>query len=84
MVNFNLLIKHLKMESGIYIIIGNGSKNQFRYISTLKQKLKQILKKLPKNAAFLYFGDGVNKNKPDIGYAFELINKLRPDINIYI
>jgi len=84
MVNFNLLIKHLKMESGIYIIIGNGSKNQFRYISTLKQKLKQILKKLPKNAAFLYFGDGVNKKKPDIGYAFELINKLRPDINIYM
>ena len=81
--NFYQLIKELKNKE-IYMLIGNGSKNQFRYISDLRNVLKFILKQVPINSCFLYFGDGVNKKKPDIGYAFQLISEIRPDINIYM
>jgi hypothetical protein len=85
MVNFNFLLKKLKsINTKIYMLIGNGSKNQFRYIADLKNVLKKILKNIPKNSCFLYFGDGINKKKPDIGYAFKLINEFRPDINIFM
>jgi len=60
MVNFNYLLKKLK-SSNIFMLIGNGSKNQFRYIEDLKKILKKILKTIPKNSNFLYFGDGINK-----------------------
>ena len=36
MVNFNYLLKKLK-SSNIFMLIGNGSKNQFRYIEDLKK-----------------------------------------------
>ena len=35
MVTFNQLIKQLKNKE-IYMLIGNGSKNQFRYITDLR------------------------------------------------
>lgn len=66
------------------MLIGNGSKNQFRYIKDLKQILKKILRKIPNKSSFLYFGDSSNKKNPDIGYAFELIKEYRPDIDIYM
>ena len=66
------------------MIIGNGSKNQFRYIKDLNKVITKILKDIPKNSVFIYFGDTANKKKPDIGYAFELIHKKRPDISIYM
>ena len=83
MLTFNKLVEQLK-KGNIYMIIGHGTKNQFRYISSLKKVLKKILKEIPKNSSILYFGDGVNKKKPDIGYAFHLLSQLRPDINIYM
>jgi len=66
------------------MIIGNGSKNQFRYINDVKKVLKNYLKGIPKNSSFLYFGDAPNSKKPDIGYVFELLHKYRPDISIYM
>jgi len=83
MVTFNQLIKELKNKQ-IFMLIGNGSKNQFRYLNNLKQTVKKLLKNVPKLSNFLYFGDGSNKKKPDVGYAFQLISELRPDINIYM
>tara|TARA_B100000161_G_C33468421_1_gene376832 strand:+ start:279 stop:875 length:597 start_codon:yes stop_codon:yes gene_type:complete len=83
MLTFNELIKELKGDN-IYMLIGNGSKNQFRYLSDLKKVLKKILKNIPKKSNFLYFGDGANKKKPDVGYAFQLISEMRPDIKIYM
>ena len=85
MLSFNFLLKELKKSNGnLFMLIGNGSKNQFRYIKDLKQVLNKILKQVPKNSFFLYFGDSSNKKKPDIGYAFELIKEGRPDIKIYM
>ena len=44
MVNFNFLLKKLKsINTKIYMLIGNGSKNQFRYISDLKNTLAELI-----------------------------------------
>jgi hypothetical protein len=80
---FNSLLKKLKTRS-IFMLVGNGSKNQFRYIADLKETLREILKTVPKDSAFLYFGDSPNKKKPDVGYAFQLISEMRSDIDIYM
>jgi hypothetical protein len=80
---FNSLIKKIK-DKDIYMLIGNGSNNQFRYISILKKVMRELLKTLSKDSVFLYFGDAVNKSKPDVGYAFQLIHEMRPDIVIYM
>jgi hypothetical protein len=66
------------------MIIGNGSKNQFRYINDVKRVLKEFLKSVPNKSSFLYFGDASNSKKPDIGYVFDLLRKYRPDISIYM
>jgi hypothetical protein len=66
------------------MLIGHGTKNQFRYLNDLKFILKKIALQIPKDAAFLYFGDTPNKKTPDIGYAFELLYNMRPDIQIYM
>lgn len=85
MLSFNILVQYLKnIDGNVYMLIGNGSKNQFRYIRDLKQILTKLVSKIPKNSAFLYFGDSPNKKKPDIGYAFELLYDMRPDIQIYM
>ncbi len=39
------------------MLIGNGSNNQFRYISILKKVLRELLKTVSKDSVFLYFGD---------------------------
>jgi len=85
MLSFNELVKQLKkIDGNLYLLIGNSTKNQFRYISDLKKILRKILAHVPQKSAFLYFGDYPNKKKPDIGYAFELISSMRPDISIYM
>ena len=83
MLTYKSLVNTLK-DKRIYMLTGNGTKNQFNNITKLKQIIKFILADIPKQSCFLYFGDQSNKLKPDIGYAFELIKLLRPDIDIYI
>ena len=41
MLTFSKLIKELK-SGNIYMLIGNGSKNQFRYLSNLKHIVKKL------------------------------------------
>lgn len=84
MLSFNDLVKALLKTGNVYMLIGHGSKNQFRYINDLKKILKDIVLQIPKGAALLYFGDTPNKMKPDIGYATELLYNMRPDIQIYM
>lgn len=82
---YNQLVKKLSETDGqIFMMIGNGTKNQFRYINDLKNVIKSILKKIPENSSVLYFGDSPNSKKPDIGYAFKLISLYRPDIKVYM
>ena len=83
MLTFNQLVNKLKNKD-IYLLVGNGTKNQFRYLSELKTVLTKILSNIPKNAIFLYFGDTPNKSKPDVGYAFRLISAMRKDIDFYM
>ena len=80
-VNFNELAKAIK-HLDVYMLIGNGSKNQFGNMRQINNILKKILETIPPTSAFLYFGDSANKKKPDVGLLFELIKKNRPDIKI--
>jgi hypothetical protein len=82
-VNFHKFISLIKKKK-IFMMIGNGTNNQFRYISKTKTLLKNLLKQVPAGAVFLYFGDSANKKKPDVGYLFQLLHELRPDILIYM
>tara|TARA_B100000745_G_C19982654_1_gene332924 strand:- start:94 stop:639 length:546 start_codon:yes stop_codon:yes gene_type:complete len=66
------------------MIIGNGKRNQFRYLKDINIVVRKIIKEIPKNSAFLHFGDTSDKKKPDVGYVYELIKKYRPDIIIYM
>ena len=84
MYSFKNLVKDLKKHNGVYMLIGHGSKNQIRNLKNLNKVLNNILKEAPKGSAFLYFGDSPNKKKPDVGYAFELLKKKRPDLCIYM
>jgi len=81
--NWYQLLKNVKGKN-IYMFIGNGSKNQFKTLLETEQKLKQVLKSIPKNAVLLYFGDGANRKKPDVGYLFQKTHQLRPDIKIFM
>ena len=49
---YNKLISKLHENKNLFMFIGHGSKNQFRYINDLKSVLKNILEKIPKNSAF--------------------------------
>ncbi len=68
----------------LYMILGHGAKNQFKCLPDLRGTVKEISDAVPKNAAFLYFGDAPNKDAPDIGYAFELLHEYNPDIAIFM
>ena len=93
-VNFHTFISLIKKKEvlnislvkkkEIFMMIGNGTNNQFRYISKTKTILKNMLKQVPTGSVFLYFGDSANKKKPDVGYLFQLLHKLRPDVLIYM
>ena len=85
MISFNNLIKTLKHGNApLFMMIGNGGNNQFRYIKDLRSVLRDVVGQVPHGSSFLYFGDYPNKKNPDIGYAFQLLSELRPDINIYM
>ena len=48
-VNFHKFISLIKKKK-IFMMIGNGTNNQFRYISKTKTLLKNLLKKVPVGA----------------------------------
>ena len=50
---FNQLISVLKHKN-VYMMIGNGSKNQFKSIGKIKTIIKEIAKTSDENSAFLY------------------------------
>ena len=78
---FNEFIRSMNKRT-VYMIIGNGTKNQFRDLRVLKGVISSVLKDIPSGSVFLYFGDQPNEKTPDIGYVFELIHHKRPDILI--
>ena len=59
---FNQLATLIKYKD-VYMLIGNGSKNQFRDLRNVKGILTAILRKVPQKSIFLYFGDVANKKK---------------------
>jgi hypothetical protein len=77
------LVKKVKNKD-VYMMIGNGVKNQFRSITEIKKILKKELKNIEKDSCFLYFGDSANKKNPDIGYLFQVLHEMRPDILLYM
>ena len=79
MLSYNELIK-IHHNGNIFMLIGNGSNNQFRYLKDLKSISKNIKKYSIKLSVFIFW----RLEKPDIGYAFKLIKEMRPDINIYM
>ena len=82
-INFNKLIDILRQRSGTFMMIGNGTKNQFKSVPALRKAIHSFLRtEVPMHSAFLYFGDAPNPSKPDIGYAFQILKELRPDIDI--
>ena len=80
---FNDLVHKLR-EKDVYMIIGNGSKNQFKNMRKVEGILKDIVKTSNKNSAFLYFGDAANEKKPDVGLLFKLIHSYDTSIPIYM
>ena len=51
-------------------------------IADLKKTMKNILKNIPKDSVFLYFGDSSNK-KTRCRYAFQLVSEMRPRYTWY-
>ena len=73
----------------IKILIGNGDKKQYKDRKELEKAIEKIADKYiyqPNDEhyenLFLYFGDVPKKDAPDIGYAYEYLSKIRPDIQI--
>jgi len=73
----------------IKILIGNGDKKQYKDRKELEKAIEKIANKYisqPNDEhyenLFLYFGDVPKKDAPDIGYAYEYLSKIRPDIQI--
>jgi len=81
--SFNELAQKTK-EKDVYMLIGHGSKNQFKSISKVKTIIKNIMKTWNNNSVLLYFGDAPNINKPDVGILFQMIHELNKDIEIYM
>lgn len=72
----------LKKKENIELkmMFGNGDKKQYKDIKELEDSVKYIAKKYGEKSVFLYFGDVPKKDAPDIGYAYEYLAKLKPDI----
>jgi hypothetical protein len=66
----------------VRMMTGNGDKQYFKDVNELEKNIKDRSIYIPKKSVFLYFGDVANREKPDIGYAFQYLAKIRPDINI--
>jgi hypothetical protein len=70
------------LSGNVYMMIGHGSKGQFLDLGTLEYRIRKIVQCLDKDPMFLYFGDASNAEKPDIGYAFELLKRLCGGVRI--
>ena len=88
----DFILKRQK-ENGKYVSVkmlgGNGDKKQYKDRKELEKTIDRISNVyIPKandkydENLFLYFGDVPKINEPDIGYAFEYLAKIRPDIII--
>lgn len=86
----NYIINRQK-ETGKYIsvkfLLGNGDKQQYKDRKELEKTIEKISDKYiykPDDKhyenLFIYFGDVPKKDEPDIGYAYEYLAKIRPDI----
>lgn len=81
--SWNQLKRSVK-DTETYMMIGNGSKQQFRDLRVIRGAVHSISNEIPSNANLLYFGDYPNRKKPDIGYAFQMLTELRPDIQVFM
>ena len=76
------LEKKRSEDISVRMMFGNGDKQFFKDVNELEKNIKDRSRYIPKNSVFLYFGDVANRNKPDIGYAFQYLSSIRPDIKI--
>ena len=81
--NFNQLADKTKNKN-VYMLIGHGSKNQFKSESKMKTTITNIIKHWNDNSVVLYFGDAPNIDKPDVGLLFQMIYELNKNIKIYM
>ena len=72
----------MRSNIDLVMLLGNGDKNPFRDIEQLKKTINHFHTSIPPYSFVLYFGDKVDKNKPDIGYATEYLSYIRPDLRI--
>ena len=79
--NFNTLSSFLKNKD-VYMMIGNGAKNQFKDMRKIKSLVKKITKSCNDNSVFLYFGDYPDDKKPDVGILFKLLHEYNSKIKI--
>ena len=71
---------HLENKQ-IFMIIGNGSKNQFKNLKEIEKIVYDISLQIPTKSTILYFGDFPNIDKPDIAIVFQLLSKKRKDLD---
>ena len=75
-----LFIKEIK-KYNIVLIVGHGSKNQYKrdklkeLKSCLKNDIKYLNDEYSKNWIAIYGGDNYNEETPDIGYIINILNK---------
>ena len=74
----------LAKQNNVYMIIGNGTKNQFRNMKKVNSMMDDILENLPPESCFLYFGDYPDEKNPDVGYLFKLLKEKRADLKIFM
>lgn len=82
-VDFNTAVKELSGRK-VYMLLGFGNNSLYKNVNSLEAQVEKIAKKIKKDSIFLYFGDVVNPNSPDIGYAFSLLQKHNPTIKIFM
>jgi len=65
----------------VKMMFGNGDKKQFKDVEKLKKEIDYSLIVAPiDRTVYLYFGDVPKEEEPDIGYAFQYLSEIRPDI----
>jgi hypothetical protein len=79
--NFIINLEQNRGKMVIRLLFGNGDKKQYKDINKLRKEVQEVAHYTPKNRTIcLYFGDVPKESDPDIGYIFEYLSKIRPDI----